>query len=251
MAGPISRSTETRAAAFDRGAGEASDDEALVPVSQVGELVAKAVAEATASIRADLSRERGPSDAAVETDEPAWVHSLALSLAQLSDQGTGRQKRVAPEVLAARDEARARMRELIVAAHARGDVPRYKMRHKAYLGEELVEPFYVGPDHKQYAEEIEYRGVPNEAMLPINDVADGIYAAFLKSIGRDQPSLGNSDLVVTPGGVVVTRKRKDREAAHVGGGEIDAPLRRSRRGGGEMIQTHVLGTVAPPARQNW
>jgi hypothetical protein len=129
----------------------------------------------------------------------------------MADQGTSR-KRMPPDVLEARERARIRMEQLIVEAAANDHIPTYRLMRAVYLDEVLVQPTYIDRNHVQKHAEIEWPQVPNEAMLPINQVAREIYAAFMESIGgttanvitgADRPALKvlhQADIDRTPAG---------------------------------------------------
>ena len=192
---------------------------------------------------------------ATPSGDQLTANSLAIAIAQLSDQGTGKGKRVAPEVLAAREAAHERMLALIAEARENGEKPIYKLINKVYLDEVLVDPIWVGSDHVQRPTEIGWRGIPNQAMRPVNDAAKRIFGAFNESIGG---AMGNeAPLRVTAGGLVVMRRQNGamQEALHVGNQRGSAPeygegLRLHGRGmPGAIVETRVLGTLAQPARQ--
>lgn len=212
--------------------------------------VNEAVARAIPGIVAQLSKARGTAD----RDDSTFAEGLAMAIAQLTDQGTGR-KRVAPEIVEARAKARERMTGLIVEARAAGEIPSYQLRNKVYLDEVLVDPLYVDPATKnQKPTEIDWPGVPNEAMIPINDTAKEIHKAFIESIGSIAPEhqVAGKPFAVTAGGLVVkggssalrqvTAFREHENVASEG-------LRiRGREAPGKHKEIRVLGTVHEPAR---
>lgn len=225
--------------------------------------VADAAAEAFANMRvqllAELARmreEAGPET--THTSGPAdqsWMQALAMSIADISHQGTGR-KPVAPQVIKAREEARETMFQRIADARSKGLVPTYELRNKIYIDEQLIEPMFTTADHIARPTVIDYPGVPNEAMKPVNQPAQGIYDAFMASIGTSEKVIDDSPLYVTTGGVVVhgrppaRRSNGPAEAQSVGNGQIDGGLRvKHRDAPGQFVETNILGTIANPARQ--
>lgn len=98
-------------------------------------------------------------------------------------------KRVfSPEELRSMDAGRDEMARLIIEAHARGDMPHYYLTRKVYIGEQKIEPQYRDPVTKEMKDRhINWPGVPNEAMVPVNEVAKKIHAAFIKSIAGKTP----------------------------------------------------------------
>ena len=137
--------------------------------------VESAVAKAVAAAQSLTS-------GSVNPEEGKFAQILAMQLAQLTDQGTGR-KRVAPEILDARHNAREEMKSVLRAARKSGEIPVYFLVNKVYLDEVMVDPFWVGSDHISRKTEIEWPGIPNEAMRPVNEIAEKIYDAFTRSIG--------------------------------------------------------------------
>lgn len=204
---------------------------------------------------------------------------LAMAIAELSDQGT-RRVRVSPEVAAQRQKGRDRMVRLInearqrvielgldrdlEAAQAQGLVPEYKVRVKIYLDERLIEPFTVGRDKIARPTEIFWFGIPNEGMIPSNDLAKSIYAEYRTWLGGERQQVKGEDLrpmSVTAGGLTVKGEISRRKVV----GSLDAsfvedtvtapaldgllsirsPVDPNAR------EVNILGTVASPAKQNF
>ncbi len=210
-----------------------------------------AVAEAAAMtvkqlIAAGAVPQAQGSDAATEL-----FSKMALSIAEISDQGTQR-KRVAPEILAARDAARRRAEARVILARENGEKPEYKVIAKIYFNERFIEPFRLNDAKKPVPNEIIWTGMPNQALVPLNEVAKEIFAHYEASIasGGKLATTDNRSVWVTSSGLVV---------------KGDAPARRFVADPQEFrddLQVHsspndptapevrVLGTVAAPARQN-
>jgi len=211
--------------------------------------LAQAVQDAVPAIVAQIAQARG--GGAEAPGDMSFAQGLAMAIANLNDQGTGR-KRVAPEVLEARLAARALMQDLLVEAHAKGAVPSYTLRSKVYLGEVLVDPFWIASDHTQKPTVIDWPQVPNEAMIPHNEVARSIHEQFMLSIGSTTKVAAERPLKMTAGGLVVhgrphpMRANQQQDTAN---SAADSGLNIHHRGKpGQFKETHVLGTVAPPAR---
>ncbi len=200
-----------------------------------------------------------------------WMQTLAVTLAEIGSQGTGR-KTVAPHILKQRENARELMVNLIIKARAEYQMaraennsglakkwsPQYQLRNKVVLAERVIEPFWITSDKKTKPTEIDWFGVPNEAMVPINDTAKEIHTAFMDSIGTVERVVPEERLGVTPGGLVVRNaavtdtmaKRTTGEAPHVGDGKSDDGLViHHENEPGRYKAVHVLGTVQEPARQ--
>jgi hypothetical protein len=231
---------------------------AAVPLTETAEFkdavqaaASKAAAEILASLKANQEGQTRPGDS-------NFAEGLALAIAQLSSQGTGRAKPVAPEVLKARTDARELMTKLLVEARSQGNVPTYELRNKVYLAETMIEPVFIDPATKeQRPTSIDWQGVPNEAMIPTNDIARAIHEAFSNSIGvvviDSSKHLKPEHLSVTAGGLVVRAGGHAMRPMQVGGGQADPNaaegLRVHGRTPGAKTKTiAVLGTVASPAR---
>ena len=185
---------------------------------------------------------------------------LALSIAEISDQGTQR-KRVAPEVLAQREAAWKRMVALIQEARASGQKPEYKAIAKLYLNERMIEPFVQDPATKlPVAVTFTWTGEPNDGMRPLNDIAKKIFAEFRASRGSVELTSKEDTRPywMTPAGLVVKGDPPPRREMKVDtrtdfvddlsvGDEVPAPDQNDPN----APFVHVLGTVAAPAMQNY
>jgi hypothetical protein len=213
-----------------------------------------AVEKAMQGIMASLGSMREIGAAVVPDDTDAkWSRTLATAIAEMADQGTSR-KRVAPEILQKRKEAKDLMDNLIIQARADGKLPKYQLRAKVYLDEILVDPMWVNPNSKRAEPTvIEWPEDPSEAMIPLNDVAKEIHSAFMDSIGSVVRVVQDKPFRVTAGGLVVNGQAPARRINQVGTGEGTQGLRIAHRSednvSGETL-INILGTVAPPARQN-
>src|SRR4029077_14473564 len=115
----------------------------------------------------------------------AFAENLALTISELIDQGRpGSRRAVAPAVLAQRARSREAMTDAIIRCRAQGLRPEYETRQVCYLSEERVHPTFTGSDKKTYATRFAWPGVPNEAMVPMNEPAAEIHRHFLDSIGH-------------------------------------------------------------------
>lgn len=91
-----------------------------------------------------------------------------------------------PAEIASMDAGRAEMVRLLVEADERGEDPVYALRIAMYLGEQLVQPQYQDKATKtMMKQKIIWTRVPNESMIPLNDIAKNIHAAFMMSIGGE------------------------------------------------------------------
>lgn len=235
--------------------------------------VASAVAEALASIAPQLETAR--TQAVSGNDVGDLMDRLAMSISELTTQGTGK-VRVSPEELQRRQKARQHMINLIIEARAEKKVPTYQLRNKIFLNEQVIEPYFMNRERKMAPTEIDFWGVPNEVMVPMNDTAKAIYNAFRESIGtvRGIQGVANQlpgadDIAFTRGGLVVRngavnasmRAHNSPDAAGAPVPQMPAyedpemhdhqPLRiNSDDHKAGYRNENILGTLAPPARVN-
>lgn len=232
----------------------------------VAAAVAVAVPEVAARAVAELAKHGAPVGAGIDPDATGLMEKLALAIAEISDQGTKR-KRVAPEILAARARAAEKAEALILEcrtmikqADETGDramkaawSPEYKVIAKIYFNERFIEPWRRDQATKQAVpNEIVWTGMPNEALRPINDIAKRIFALFKESIGSSDKiaSIDSRPVWLTARGLVVkgdapARMQVAGNAGFADGLEVKLPNDPT------APEVHVLGTIAPPARQNF
>ena len=180
------------------------------------------------------------------------LESLSLAFAEATTQGVGAQKPVPLEVLRAREAGHTRMVELIKQAKEDGEIPLYRLRSPVYIDEAFVQPTWVDPTtHVREPTDIDWPGPPNQAMIPMNEIAKRIYAAFNDSIGNMGRVAPVDELKGFNKGLNVKGPPK-REVKSLGRLEYDAEAyqglnirHKSARGQGRL--SHVLGTIAPPA----
>lgn len=231
-------------------------DAPLIPADEVESIIER-------EVRARVAREvervlpemaanwAQPGNQGASTDN--LMQGLALAIAQLTDQGSGRQKRVPPEVLIARQEAHDRMIARIKLAQAKGEQPFYKLTGKVFLDEQLINPIWIDSQHRQQPQEIGWPGIPNSLMDPVNDVAKEIFAEYLTWVGEDFVQKPRVDMV-TSRGVVIMRQNQGPDP-----GASRTPFGDPTPGGVMVMREgrpepatrlkHVLGTVAEPARE--
>ena len=240
---------------------EASEPAGFQDTPEFRAAVAEGIKQALPTLKdqiiKSLSQAREGGGEKVEGDDMAWAKALAMEISQLTDQGTGR-KRVAPEIVRQRALARDRMMNALIEARAKGETPSYRLANKVYLDEVLVDPVWVNPTTKSPEPvEIDWPGVPSTVMIPSNDVARKIHAAFMESVGGVERVVPEDRFGITPGGLVVKN--------NAAGGKRSLPpslgaikqhsdsqegLRIKHRGEpGQYVEKHILGTVAAPARQ--
>jgi hypothetical protein len=250
----------------------------------VAQAVAQSVKDEVAKIIGTLKQE----GAEVSPSDKRFAETLAMAFAQLNEQGNGR-KYVDPQILRERGEARERMKVLVVQARKDHQaainelvnrtgkqatqaelrkidatyMPSYRVVAKTLLNNQVVEPMWVDASHTAQPTEIDWPGVPNEAMLPLNDVAKAIHAEFLGSIGsRPESILGavpdatmDLEYGVTAGGLVVTAGAIPRQNRRPSEGRVlkeddgEGLSLHHKDQPGRAVPLHVLGTIAAPAQK--
>lgn len=132
------------------------------------------------------------------------LDQMALSIAEMSHQSNRTHKPVDPKVLAARAAGFDKLYSVLARiARDRKDVeeqewasesektaalmsatPRYRLISAVVLGEELIMPVRPNPATKMSEPiAIYWSHEPNDAMIPLNDVAKEVHAAFRESRG--------------------------------------------------------------------
>lgn len=154
----------------------------------------KAIAEAVASA---VAKQSGGAMLGEETRK--LFSDMALAIADMSHQGSGRVRPVAPEVMGQRLEAAHKMHELIaeVGRHLKRAkdsddselmkkwMPRYQVVAKIFFNETFIEPYTKAPrpGDPPIPSIITWSGPPNDALVPLNDIAKKIKALFKESVG--------------------------------------------------------------------
>lgn len=238
--------------------------------------VADQVAASLETLLPKLAEARVTAGAAPEGADRSLMRELALSLAELTTQGSGRVK-VSPDVMHKREMAREKMVALIIEARAEKKVPTYHLVNKIFMNNRIIEPFWVHPATKAVENtEIDFWGIPSEAMVPVNDTAKAIFIAYKDSIGTIHGVTGVANglpgvdaLGVTPAGMVIrnsaatdVRRRAvelptvdlPKEGPMSSAYEVDdhdfqpMSLKQDAQKG-QYKDINVLGTIQQPARQ--
>ncbi len=224
-------------------------DRPLTETPEFHAAVAAAVADAletkTAEIIERLAEKRG----SAADGDASFARVLAAEITALVDRDRRGPARVPAKEMERRRAAREKMESLLSQAYAQGLDPEYEVHRTCYFDEQLIDPTWVDSQHVLRRTRISWGMVPNEALVPVNDVAHGIFEAFIASIGGvtapiNRPDLGRKSLKVHH------RDGLD-DGPPVGKGQPTGALKILGRdnGPGEVRLTNVLGTVAAPARQ--
>ncbi len=134
-------------------------------------------------VRADLGPNAAPVTAESQITTKSVLEGLAHAMAKAADPANKR-RILAPEIVEERALAREEMKRAILQFHAKGDVPIYQVVRTTFLNQTLIQPQFQNPVTKAMDDqEIDWPGVPNQALLPVSDSAKEIHAHYLKSIG--------------------------------------------------------------------
>lgn len=213
---------------------------------RIQSLIPSIVAAAVTQIGNLRGAEGSPVSASAESHD-----ALAHAIARAADPANTRNI-IAPEELKKRESARIEMLDMLATYHEAyraGDenaMPVYKVIRKVVFAETLIEPQYHDPVSKQMVDqEVNWPSIPNQALLPVNEAAQQIHSAFLRSIGEQPLDISKEAAPWVLSANKIMRGRAGTERPEVQeAGPID--VRRSLPG---MKQTRqaVLGTLAAPA----
>lgn len=273
-----SQNTQREAGAAQEGDAAEAETSETAPVAAATDTpeFARAVDEAVQKLLPELTARLL---AALPAGKPAGDHkdfvgALALQLAELTGQGQGRIY-VAPEIVEKRRRAMEGLTscliELQVARRAaRSDAEReaatpiYQLKNQVFLnvgkeGEVLIDPLYRDNDKIVRPVDIDWLGIPNLSMEPLNPAARRVFRFFCETIGHQGGAAAPDELLaLTSAGAVVRgaaaaailRNDKARELGEPGreGNTPDhlpvAAIRRRDQAPTTKIQ--VLGTLAAP-----
>lgn len=237
--------------------------------------IAAAVANATPGIIEQLSKKlvemRGGAEPGTLTSgDNDMISKLAMSMAEMANQSTGR-KVLAPEEIERRARARTHLLDIMLRIHEQGLQPEYKLTSETYLNEVLLRPYENGKDGAIQQVEIFWTGIPNEAMLPVNDIAVEAFDAFINSIGGFSDSTKNDAQQprwVTRGGLSIKGRGGHRRTVGTLGDSnapnqpVQSVLDPKTPAYSDVVRkksdprdptapfVNVLGTIAPAAKQN-
>lgn len=218
---------------------------------------------------------------AIDADGPDLkdlFRQMAMSIAEVGDQGSGR-RRVAPALMAAREAAKERMTasitkfmDIVRAAQKREDrrtvelnYPHYKITGKMYLGDRALDPYTVDPVTKlPKSVDIFWLGPPNPNMSPLNAPAEEVFRHFCDWVGLSHKGREEKPLWISAGGLVMAGDYvpPHRAVPSEGGG---GPSLKPEFGDALMgigasptlnasditkSRINVLGTIAPAAIQS-
>lgn len=237
----------------------------ITKTAEFQDAVAAAVSAATQDIVTRLAGLRMDSGVQASDGDHDMISKLALSIGEIANQTSGRVI-VAPQELERRAKGRSRMISILQRVHDHGLIPEYKLTSETYLNDALIKPFENDATGAIKQVEIEWDGIPNEAMVPANEIAEEIYDAFVQSIGGFTDAAKgakNEPYWVTKNGLTIKGRGGSRRTVGSLGDSHrpnvpDAPAptfasRFSKKGNPNdptAAKVNVLGTIASPAAQN-
>lgn len=211
----------------------------------------------------DLMARLALAQAAVGSTAPSpgdgnFVQALALQLAELTGQGTGRVY-VAPEVVERRRMAWEQLTDLLLELRAQKQIPTYRLLNKVFLnlgpriGEVVIDPIYRDNNKIIQSQEIDWSGFPSLAMAPVGPIAERVFALFCEAIGHQGPAQGpdklwalSADGAIIRGGPQIISKdeAKMTDPANYDPEAPSAGIRRHDQPPKQKIQ--VLGSLTAP-----
>lgn len=193
------------------------------------------------------------------TADRTLAESLAHAMMVASATPQKRAALIDPVEREAREKARKDLYDLVIDNHAKGVVPIYRVTRKTFLAEMLVDPEYVDPVSKRrLPREVNWRGIPNQAMLPVSrksvsaedaigiEAGTKVYDLYRRSIGAAPVINANQASGWVTSGKELLRASPDTEAAsapNVAPG-LD-PAKMSQMPGTQTVR--LLGKTADPA----
>ena len=191
----------------------------------------------------------------VSAQDTTWMQGLATAIVGAADP-RNKNRSVDPAVMAARKDAHKRMIALLTKAHAEGgEKPIYLVKVKMFLDNTKIDPEWRDASKQFHATKIAWDRIPNQGMLPQNDLAKEVFAEFERSIGTvsaegvpDAPWMNpGSPWVQTAEGIVLGRPLMDvpEIAQAAGGAKIFNDPRVAGLPGEGRKETRVFGTIAP------
>lgn len=230
----------------------------VIETEEFQQAVSEEVAAQLAKLKADMLGAAAPATgAAMPADGAAFLalmgetfQKLNLNLQSVGGQGQFN-KPLSPDEVLRRESALKKMEGLLLGCRDEGaEKPEYKLIGKIYFNERFIEPYKI-VDKKAVNNIITWTGIPNDAMVPLNDIAKEVFAAWRETTGGPTklvPTADQRPLYVTAAGLTVRGEPPKRQ--HVAGqGEFKEELAFSNSDPAAP-EVAVLGTVAAKARQN-
>ena len=251
-------------------------DETAVVADDIDARVAAAVASARAEFEANIAdlvaaQVSKALDSVKAGDVAGFdIKALASAIRDMTDEGSSyKVPRLPHAEMERRRTARRSMLQGLADAAADGVLPRYRVRDKVFLDNQIIEPFTVTGPGQISAVVIGWSGEPNLQLEPIGDPAIEIMQNYIISIGATpgRAELGYTEIPnetphwVTPAGLVIegsgpelsrrTHPIPDERSINTGALNIRLPDLPPGAIDPRAKSVHILGSILPPAKQNY
>lgn len=155
--------------------------------------------EAQAAIAEGIAKALAKQPALGGESVELMLSKMALAIAEMGHQGSGRVRPVAPEVMQQRADAKRKLDDLLAEVNCNlkrakdSDdkeltlkwLPRYQVIGKIFFNEQFVEPYTKAPrpGDPPIPSIINWSGPPNDCLLPLNSIAKKLKQLFKESVG--------------------------------------------------------------------
>jgi hypothetical protein len=195
---------------------------------------------------------------------------MALNIAEMTHQGSKKDKPLDPRIIALRAAAQERLDTLLLETrekvHAAREatykdentrqaairrlMPKYTCVSKVMLDDRVINPFRRNPATKA-AESVEFYWLqePNHAMRPLNEAARKIFAEFRESRGERSKieKAAVKPLWMTDNGLIIEGANAPQRREVAIPSDLDMPEAKDP----EAPYVAVLGTIHEPAQNNY
>ena len=234
--------------------------------------------EAISKVKDEIIASLKGSTSTISGDAMDLFRQMALSIAEMNHQGDRRHRPVDPKVMAARAQAQEELNELLDAVRlkvkqARDAVyeteeekeaavrklsPKYRAIAVCVFDDVIIQPFRRNEATKR-AEPIEFYWLnePNDALVPLNDIAKQIHKLFRKSRGARtdiekrsfKPAWMTDAGLIIEGGTAPQRRAIESKQAPVrdADGDLDIPAILDP----DAPTVQILGTKTAPAQRGY
>lgn len=183
------------------------------PITETPEFQAALDARVDAAIAAALARFQGPAPAPPGSGDGQMIDRLAIALGRMMGQNGIGQNYVDPAIIAHRQDAARRLRDLLLELRAAKDEPSWRLIEPVHMslgrdGYALIEPLFRDPaTHRTEQTEIGSYAVPNLGMRPANAAATRVWALFTESIGHNTEAdeVDLSEYTLTESGATIRK----------------------------------------------
>jgi hypothetical protein len=131
-----------------------------------------------------------------KVDDDHFIARLvnALEHNATAQAGANGPKPITAAERAARLEARDKMEAMLDDLKGREVFPRYRLTTEQFQGDELIPATMTNRYGVLIPTEIDFQGIPNETMVPVNESAKKVHALFMQSMGGSTPELSDQSM---------------------------------------------------------